>query len=110
MPDSPVELERRPGYTDRYPVLGEQALATRAALLDALEDALDDTPWGRIPIARLCKAAGRGQTSFYQYFPDLEGAFDALMARLAEQRREPSEHMRLIAALLAFERKRVRRD
>lgn len=109
MPESPTGLQRRRGHTRYSLKLGPQGVATRDLLLDALEDALDDTAWSRIAVIRLCDAVGRKPSSFYQYFPDLEGAFDALMARLAEQGRDPSEHMRLVAALLAFERKRVRR-
>lgn len=107
MPESRV-LERRSGYALYSPTLRAQALATRASLLDALETALDTTPWHRITATQLARDAGRAQTSFYQYFPNITVMFEALMERVAEQGREPSEHMRLVAALLEFERRQVR--
>ena len=103
--DAPELMRRAPGSPSR---LGPQALQTRSVLLDALEQYLWTTGWREISAPRLAERAGCSPATFYQYFADLEEAFDALRARLAEEGRAPDAHTRLIADLVDFERQRMR--
>lgn len=106
MADSPKLWRRAAGYPSR---LGPKALQTRGAFLDALEEHLWDTGWGEISVPRLAETAGCSASTFYQSFKDVPAAFDALRARLAEEGRQPDAHIRLIAELVDFERRELRR-
>lgn len=108
MAEPTTVLERRGSAARYYPELRGRALATRDAMLDELERALAATPWHKVSTSGLIRAAGRGCTAFYSYFPDITAAFEALMQRREQQGLEPTEHMRLVAQLLAFERQAMR--
>lgn len=94
---------------DRYgQPMARRALNRRVSILNALEVVLQDgTPWQRASVLEVARVAGCSAPAFYQYFADLAEAFDALMERFAAEGRGESEHMRLIAALLRYERAAV---
>jgi AcrR family transcriptional regulator len=106
MPDSPRLLRRVPGYPSR---LGPKALATRSALISALEEELRYTAWREILVGDLARKAGCSSATFYQYFPDVCAVFRALLERLEEEGRKPSAHVQLIAYLVDYERQELGR-
>jgi AcrR family transcriptional regulator len=104
--DSPPLLRRAPGKSSR---LGARALATRSALISALEEELRYTAWREILVGDLARKAGCSSATFYQYFPDVCAVFRALLGRLEEEGRKPSAHVQLIAYLVGYERRVMRR-
>lgn len=84
--------------------LGQQGQQTREIFLDRLEHELGRTPWHAVRVIDVARDAGWSPASFYQYFRNLEAAFDALCARIQGQERELPTHIGLIRALLDYER------
>jgi TetR/AcrR family transcriptional regulator, ethionamide resistance regulator len=62
----------------RAPTKGDRR---EQALLDALEDLLDEQPIARLSVDQIASAAGVSRTSFYFYFPSKEAAVMRLVER-----------------------------
>lgn len=84
--------------------MGAQAAATREALLDAFEAELTLTGWRETRVIEIARIAGTSPATFYQYFADFHEAYHALGARMEQQGRPRTAHMKLIDALLKHER------
>lgn len=84
--------------------IGPRAQQTREIFLDRLEHELGRTPWSSVRVIDVARDSGWSPASFYQYFRNLEAAFDALCARIQGQGRQLPTHIGLIRALLDYER------
>lgn len=61
---------------DRYKlrVLGKNAMEKRALFLEETRNALLSTPWWKVKTIDICREVACAQSSFYQYWEDLEHA------------------------------------
>lgn len=84
--------------------LGAQATATRDAILMTLEVELELTGWRQIRVIEIARTAGMSPATFYQYFPSLDAAYDELREQMRREGRQRTKHMKIIDALLRFER------
>lgn len=55
-------------------VAGRRGQATRQKLLDCLSDMLSTSPYRDVKVIDVARRAGTSPATFYQYFPDVEGA------------------------------------
>jgi AcrR family transcriptional regulator len=55
-------------------VAGRRGQATRQKLLDCLRDMLSTSPYRDVKVIDVARKAGTSPATFYQYFPDVEGA------------------------------------
>ncbi|WP_340560659.1 TetR family transcriptional regulator [Streptomyces sp. GSL17-111] len=55
-------------------VAGRRGQATRLKLLDCLSDMLSSSPYRDVKVIDVARKAGTSPATFYQYFPDVEGA------------------------------------
>lgn len=55
-------------------VAGRRGQATRQKLLDCLRDMLSSSPYRDVKVIDVARMAGTSPATFYQYFPDVEGA------------------------------------
>lgn len=62
-------------------VAGRRGQATRQKLLDCLSEMLSTSPYRDVKVIDVARKAGTSPATFYQYFPDVEGA----VLELAEQ-------------------------
>ncbi len=62
-------------------VAGRRGLATRQKLLDCLSEMLSSSPYRDVKVIDVARKAGTSPATFYQYFPDVEGA----VLEIAEQ-------------------------
>ncbi|MEV5435113.1 TetR family transcriptional regulator [Streptomyces sp. NPDC052682] len=62
-------------------VAGRRGQATRQKLLDCLSDMLSSSPYRDVKVIDVARKAGTSPATFYQYFPDVEGA----VLEIAEQ-------------------------
>lgn len=62
-------------------VAGRRGQATRQKLLDCLSEMLSSSPYRDVKVIDVARKAGTSPATFYQYFPDVEGA----VLELAEQ-------------------------
>jgi hypothetical protein len=88
--------------SDHHLRVGSKALATINAFLSELETALEHTAWHDITIIDLARSTSRSPAAFYQYFGDIDVAFNTLMQMRADQGLEPTTHMTLIIWLLEW--------
>ncbi|MFE0385353.1 TetR family transcriptional regulator [Streptomyces bungoensis] len=62
-------------------VAGRRGQATRQKLLDCLSEMLSSSPYRDVKVIDVARKAGTSPATFYQYFPDVEGA----VLEIAEQ-------------------------
>ncbi|MGV9416935.1 TetR family transcriptional regulator [Streptomyces sp. NPDC003674] len=55
-------------------VAGRRGQATRQKLLDCLSEMLGSSPYRDVKVIDVARKAGTSPATFYQYFPDVEGA------------------------------------
>lgn len=85
-------------------VIGPRGAAKRAAFLTALEAAFATTPWHQVSVIDVARDAGGSAATFYQYFPNVEAAFDVIRAVVLQRDGALPKHLQLIADLIDFER------
>lgn len=66
-------------------VAGERGQATRQKLLDCLSEMLSSSPYRDVKVIDVARKAGTSPATFYQYFPDVEGAVLELADELASE-------------------------
>ncbi|MEK8172143.1 TetR family transcriptional regulator [Streptomyces sp. M19] len=66
-------------------VAGRRGQATRQKLLDCLSDMLSTSPYRDVKVIDVARKAGTSPATFYQYFPDVEGAVLELADRMAKE-------------------------
>jgi AcrR family transcriptional regulator len=75
-------------------VAGRRGQATRQKLLDCLGDMLSSSPYRDVKVIDVARKAGTSPATFYQYFPDVEGA----VLEIAEQTAAESSGLAELAA------------
>nr|WP_202437494.1 TetR family transcriptional regulator [Streptomyces sp. SID5910] len=75
-------------------VAGRRGQATRQKLLDCLGDMLSSSPYRDVKVIDVARKAGTSPATFYQYFPDVEGA----VLEIAEQTVTESSGLAELAA------------
>jgi AcrR family transcriptional regulator len=75
-------------------VAGRRGQATRQKLLDCLDDMLSSSPYRDVKVIDVARKAGTSPATFYQYFPDVEGA----VLEIAEQTVAESSGLAELAA------------
>jgi AcrR family transcriptional regulator len=64
-------------------VAGRRGQATRQKLLDCLSEMLSTSPYRDVKVIDVARMAGTSPATFYQYFPDVEGAVLELADEMA---------------------------
>lgn len=85
-------------------IIGTAGAAKRAAFLEALETAFATTPWRQVEVIDVARQIGASAGNFYQYFPNIEAAFDVIRDTALQRDGELPTHLQLIADLIDFER------
>ncbi|MFF5586016.1 TetR family transcriptional regulator [Streptomyces hygroscopicus] len=65
-------------------VAGRRGQATRQKLLDCLGEMLSTSPYRDVKVIDVARKAGTSPATFYQYFPDVEGAVLELAEEMAK--------------------------
>lgn len=66
-------------------VAGRRGQATRQKLLDCLSEMLSSSPYRDVKVIDVARRAGTSPATFYQYFPDVEGAVLELAEETAQE-------------------------
>lgn len=66
-------------------VAGRRGQATRQKLLDCLAEMLGSSPYRDVKVIDVARRAGTSPATFYQYFPDVEGAVLELADSMAKE-------------------------
>ncbi|GGZ14233.1 TetR family transcriptional regulator [Streptomyces nitrosporeus] len=66
-------------------VAGRRGQATRQKLLDCLSEMLSSSPYRDVKVIDVARRAGTSPATFYQYFPDVEGAVLELAEEMAQE-------------------------
>ncbi|MBL1113902.1 TetR/AcrR family transcriptional regulator [Streptomyces sp. 110] len=66
-------------------VAGRRGQATRQKLLDCLGEMLSTSPYRDVKVIDVARKAGTSPATFYQYFPDVEGAVLELAEEMAKE-------------------------
>ncbi|KAF3469646.1 TetR family transcriptional regulator [Streptomyces sp. Tu 3180] len=66
-------------------VAGRRGQATRQKLLDCLSEMLSSSPYRDVKVIDVARKAGTSPATFYQYFPDVEGAVLELAEQMASE-------------------------
>ncbi|MGW7557680.1 TetR family transcriptional regulator, partial [Streptomyces rimosus] len=66
-------------------VAGRRGQATRQKLLDCLSDMLSSSPYRDVKVIDVARKAGTSPATFYQYFPDVEGAVLEIAEEMAKE-------------------------
>ncbi|WP_328901663.1 TetR/AcrR family transcriptional regulator [Streptomyces sp. NBC_00441] len=66
-------------------VAGRRGQATRQKLLDCLSEMLSSSPYRDVKVIDVARKAGTSPATFYQYFPDVEGAVLELAEDVARE-------------------------
>ncbi|TRV77761.1 TetR/AcrR family transcriptional regulator [Streptomyces sp. 130] len=66
-------------------VAGRRGQATRQKLLDCLSEMLSSSPYRDVKVIDVARRAGTSPATFYQYFPDVEGAVLELAEDVAKE-------------------------
>ncbi|WP_189928797.1 TetR family transcriptional regulator [Streptomyces sulfonofaciens] len=66
-------------------VAGRRGQATRQKLLDCLGEMLRTSPYRDVKVIDVARKAGTSPATFYQYFPDVEGAVLEIAQQLAAE-------------------------
>ncbi|MFI8088436.1 TetR family transcriptional regulator [Streptomyces sp. NPDC086080] len=72
-------------------VAGRRGQATRQKLLDCLSEMLSSSPYRDVKVIDVARRAGTSPATFYQYFPDVEGAVLELAEKMAAESGELTE-------------------
>lgn len=75
-------------------VAGRRGQATRQKLLDCLREMLSTSPYRDVKVIDVARMAGTSPATFYQYFPDVEGA----VLEIAEEMAKDSLELRELVA------------
>lgn len=66
-------------------VAGRRGQATRQKLLECLSEMLSSSPYRDVKVIDVARKAGTSPATFYQYFPDVEGAVLELAENMAQE-------------------------
>lgn len=66
-------------------VAGRRGQATRQKLLDCLGEMLSSSPYRDVKVIDVARKAGTSPATFYQYFPDVEGAVLDIAEEMAKE-------------------------
>ncbi|MBV2357740.1 TetR/AcrR family transcriptional regulator [Streptomyces sp. J2-1] len=66
-------------------VAGRRGQATRQKLLDCLSEMLRSSPYRDVKVIDVARKAGTSPATFYQYFPDVEGAVLEVAEEMADE-------------------------
>ncbi|MFJ3337071.1 TetR family transcriptional regulator [Streptomyces sp. NPDC086766] len=66
-------------------VAGRRGQATRQKLLDCLREMLSSSPYRDVKVIDVARKAGTSPATFYQYFPDVEGAVLEIAEQMASE-------------------------
>ncbi|MFH8366139.1 TetR family transcriptional regulator [Streptomyces sp. NPDC018031] len=66
-------------------VAGRRGQATRQKLLDCLGEMLSTSPYRDVKVIDVARKAGTSPATFYQYFPDVEGAVLEIAEEMAKE-------------------------
>lgn len=66
-------------------VAGRRGQATRQKLLDCLGEMLSSSPYRDVKVIDVARKAGTSPATFYQYFPDVEGAVLEIAEEMAKE-------------------------
>ncbi|MBH5335306.1 TetR/AcrR family transcriptional regulator [Streptomyces pactum] len=66
-------------------VAGRRGQATRQKLLDCLGEMLSTSPYRDVKVIDVARKAGTSPATFYQYFPDVEGAVLDIAEEMAKE-------------------------
>ncbi|MDG4864298.1 TetR family transcriptional regulator [Streptomyces sp. T-3] len=66
-------------------VAGRRGQATRMKLLDCLSEMLSSSPYRDVKVIDVARKAGTSPATFYQYFPDVEGAVLEIAEQMATE-------------------------
>ncbi|MFI6525777.1 TetR family transcriptional regulator [Streptomyces uncialis] len=66
-------------------VAGRRGQATRQKLLECLGDMLSSSPYRDVKVIDVARRAGTSPATFYQYFPDVEGAVLEIAEEMAAE-------------------------
>src|SRR5579884_2649157 len=66
-------------------IAGRRGQATRQKLLDCLSEMLKTSPYRDVKVIDVARMAGTSPATFYQYFPDVEGAVLELAEEMARE-------------------------
>lgn len=66
-------------------VVGRRGQATRQKLLDCLSEMLSSSPYRDVKVIDVARKAGTSPATFYQYFPDVEGAVLEVAEQMATE-------------------------
>ncbi|MEU2869093.1 TetR family transcriptional regulator [Streptomyces olivoreticuli] len=66
-------------------VAGRRGQATRQKLLDCLSEMLSSSPYRDVKVIDVARKAGTSPATFYQYFPDVEGAVLEIAEEMAKE-------------------------
>ena len=69
-------------------VAGRRGQATRQKLLDCLSEMLSSSPYRDVKVIDVARKAGTSPATFYQYFPDVEGAVLEIAEEMAKESAE----------------------
>lgn len=72
-------------------VAGRRGQATRQKLLDCLREMLRTSPYRDVKVIDVARMAGTSPATFYQYFPDIEGAVLEIAEEAAQDSTELAE-------------------
>ncbi|MFE7813248.1 TetR family transcriptional regulator [Streptomyces sp. NPDC057433] len=72
-------------------VAGRRGQATRQKLLDCLSEMLSSSPYRDVKVIDVARKAGTSPATFYQYFPDVEGAVLEIAEHMASEGAELTE-------------------
>ncbi|MBD0424837.1 TetR family transcriptional regulator [Streptomyces sp. NPDC052309] len=72
-------------------VAGRRGQATRQKLLDCLSEMLSSSPYRDVKVIDVARKAGTSPATFYQYFPDVEGAVLEIADEVASETAELTE-------------------
>ncbi|ARZ69550.1 TetR family transcriptional regulator [Streptomyces albireticuli] len=64
---------------------GRRGQATRQKLLDCLSEMLSSSPYRDVKVIDVARKAGTSPATFYQYFPDVEGAVLEIAEEMAKE-------------------------
>lgn len=70
---------------------GRRGQATRQKLLDCLGEMLSSSPYRDVKVIDVARKAGTSPATFYQYFPDVEGAVLEIADRMTAEGAELTE-------------------
>ena len=66
-------------------VAGRRGQATRQKLLECLSEMLSSSPYRDVKVIDVARKAGTSPATFYQYFPDVEGAVLEIAEQMASE-------------------------